>query len=411
MEVEWRRMQMKRKLFAIAIVIVLGLFISSCLMGRQSFTKYCNPSPQVIGFSTQTPVSFIFGKNNLYYTTPDASQDMYLDSYHLKLQDALTVSPVFEKGSFGDISPDRKWIVYSKRPPETVNLAPYDGGLDFYLVGWDGKSLAKEDGGRKIVDATENWDYSRWINKDLLLFERKSADKNYVIDQLIFMNPFSGEMRKYSFFIDKEHYAKRSMEINPQGTYLVYFDDMRISREIHLLELATGKENIIQVAPLHFGRATWNPSGTQFAVHMEKLDNARNPDTGYGLYIVNVNGKAERVVDLSTQPEYNDYSIINVEWSPDGRHIAFGVTTESRWMAAHVYDVESKEVVQLCYDFVDFEQIWSDDGHYLLAHKPYISEDTPDGLDWVLLDVESWDTWAFQHTSRLSPRYIWRVEK
>ncbi len=395
---------MKRKLFVIAIVIVLGLSMSSCWMGRQSFTKYCNPSPRVIGLNTQTPVSFILGQNNMYYTTSDPLQDIYRDSYHLKLQDALTVSPVFEKGSFGDISPDRKWIVYSKRPPETVNLVPYDGGLDFYLVGWDGKSLAKEEGGRKIVDASENWDYSRWINKDLLLFERRSADKNYIIDQLIFMNPFSGEMRKYPFFIDREQDSKRMMEINPQGTYLVYFDDLRISREIHALELATGKENIIQIAPLQYARATWSPDGTQFAVHMEKLDGARNPDTGYGLYIVNVNGKAERVVDLSTQ--YNGYIIVNVEWSPDGRRIAFGVTTENRWMAAHVYDVKSKEVVQLCYDFVDFEQIWSDDGRYLLAHKPYSVEDAS-SLDWVLLNVESWKAWLIQHTSRLSPRYIW----
>jgi len=397
---------MKAKLF---VVIIFMILISSCLAQKQSFTEFCNPSPRVVSFSTQTPVSFIFGQNNLYYTTSDPLQDIYRDSFYLKLQDTLAVSPVFNHDFFGDISPDRKWIVYAKPTPDTVNSPP-PRLLDYYLVGWDGKSLVKENEGRKIVDSAANWDYSGWINKDLLLFEHKSANKNYIIDQLIFFNPFTGDKKEYPFIVDRDHDSKRNLKINPQGTYLVYFDDLRISREIHVLELATGNENIIEIAPLQYARATWSPDGTQFAVYMEKLDGARNPDTGYGLYIVNViNGKAERVVDLSTQ--YNGYIIVNVEWSPDGKRIAFGVSTKKRWMAAHVYNVESKEVVQLCYDFVDFEQIWSDDGRYLLAHKPYTSENTPDGLDWVLLDVESWDTWTFQHTSRLSPRYIWRVEK
>ncbi|MBN1454610.1 MAG: PD40 domain-containing protein [Anaerolineales bacterium] len=133
----------------------------------------------------------------------------------------------------------------------------------------------------------------------------------------------------------------------------------------------------------------WNPAGDQVVV-------AGRSETRYtDLFILSKSGGAQQVTDLR-EIIFHPTSIYTLGWSPDGKRIAFELTSDGRKCDQHcigIFDVDSGEVE--IFNFSEYRigfslapnyaLTWSPDSRYLLL--PLISIET-DEEPTVVFDVE-----------------------
>jgi len=146
------------------------------------------------------------------------------------------------------------------------------------------------------------------------------------------------------------------LKFSPDGRSVVY----RSYPEGTLWRSAADGSQPVQLtyAPLFAGAAEWSPDGTTIVF------SGQLPHSPFAVYLIAADGGTpERLLPAAARKE------TSVNWSPDGRSIAFDVSLgldRERWI--ELVDVASRQATKLEGPAV-FAPKWSPDGRFLLAQR------------------------------------------
>jgi tricorn protease len=148
---------------------------------------------------------------------------------------------------------------------------------------------------------------------------------------------------------------------SPNGKYIAYYSDATGEYEIYLLENKKGAKPL----QLTSKSSAW------------KYDNEWSPDSKYLLYsdrtlqlkLINIETKAEIVVDKATENEFRSYV-----FSPDSKWIAYEKQAPNGYSAIWVYNIPENKNIQLTDNsFSDNSPVFSTDGKtiYFLSDRDF----------------------------------------
>jgi Tol biopolymer transport system component/DNA-binding winged helix-turn-helix (wHTH) protein len=131
----------------------------------------------------------------------------------------------------------------------------------------------------------------------------------------------------------------------------------------------------------------WSPDGKQIAF------SGYQPNVGWQLYIVSANGSAP-------QPLADSANGMDVNWSPDGDRLLFGVSPFAGDGKIRLMDLRTHEVSDFPGSKRFISPHWSPDGHYLAAMSQPDSKlmlfdfSTGKWLEWVGSGNRGWPDWS-----------------
>jgi Tol biopolymer transport system component len=276
-------------------------------------------------------------------------------------------------------SPNSVWLVYcqdSKNPTENGSLVVENA---------NGREMA-----RLPIDS--NWFFSNpdWLDDQHLMFnlwKDKSKPPSSILPVEI-INPFTGEKLELAsdypdlipsgmgpdgntmYFVNSTVVYRPSLDLvvypkTPPGSAFVVLWDRKANREV------------ASVKTLGFGYGhapVWSPDGDQFVVAIVIKNNGWG--NGYSEFVsewfsVNQEGKVQQLTHFGDYFSYVE--IGNAKWSPDGKRLAFWITTqpdlcgEGEHLAA--LEMETWQVTNYCITGVvgtgGPPPIWSPDSRYV----------------------------------------------
>jgi dipeptidyl aminopeptidase/acylaminoacyl peptidase len=180
--------------------------------------------------------------------------------------------------------------------------------------------------------------------------------------------------------------AKFNPRYSPDGTRLAYALDIDGSESYHLIvhDFESGKHTDLTPALTLQPNFCWSPDGRQLAF----LSDANGH---FCAYIISSTGGDTQLILDTGHPAWQ------VEWSPDGKHIAVCCEMHGQDYGIFIVDLDSKEVTQLCHaepqsgeaSLHRYQRPFADaQGDMINAHAPQWS---PDGKELVFhSDMHGW---------------------
>lgn len=295
-----------------------------------------------------------------------------------------------------EISPNRKWMYYT----------------DCGETKWGSECVDAIASLEEVVTTfahhNDEWMWEWWLDNDrLFIIPFSLAPTNSVI----VLNPFSGEETELSLDLPDPYYVTPDnviyflpINLDPTLTRAVYFDREGIGRLI-LWDIPANKMlawlpyPIVPdepVFPPGIGSFSgWSPDGNQFAITSPVTfsDPAGVTPAAEELFSISREGQVRQLTHLSAGYEF--VSISGLQWSPDGRHIAFWLRTsgeanpslEDLVARLAVLDTVTQEVTDYCIGTSKFTRlpIWSPDSQQLIIS--FLSEDSEQPI--ILVDLEN----------------------
>ncbi len=185
--------------------------------------------------------------------------------------------------------------------------------------------------------------------------------------KLVFAWNKTGEWQLYELELDNPSEVKQvtsgsggkvNPHYSPDGTKLAYVLDIDGSESYHLVvyDLSTKAHtdltpNIPHALQPNF---CWSPDGNQLVFLSDEKGH-------FSTYIISSNGGKAQIVLDTGHPAWQ------VEWSPDGRHLAVSCEMHGQDYGVFVVNLETKEVVEIPLNA--HEPKWSPDGKELAFHS------------------------------------------
>jgi tricorn protease len=168
--------------------------------------------------------------------------------------------------------------------------------------------------------------------------------------------------------------ADRNPIWSPKGDQIAWFSDE--SGEYQLIiadQYGSNKRSIAIANPTFYFKPGWSPDGKYLTF----------TDTNFNAYILDINtGKSEIV---ATDNFAHPNRTLNPVWSPDSKWIAYSKQLKSHFKAIFVYNIKSKNTIQITDPIADsIDPIWDESGDYL-----YTLSSTDYGLTSGWLDMSS----------------------
>lgn len=125
--------------------------------------------------------------------------------------------------------------------------------------------------------------------------------------------------------------AERDAKISPDGRRLAYFSDASSEYALHVRPIDAAQETIITIEPepTFYSELTWSPDGSRVAFSDKRL----------AVWIADLEAGTAVPIDHSKSSAQR---LFNLDWSPDGRYLAYAKYAENRLPGIYIYDVESE---------------------------------------------------------------------
>lgn len=170
--------------------------------------------------------------------------------------------------------------------------------------------------------------------------------------------------------------ADRAPAWSPKGDKIAWFSDAGGEYQLVIADQqGTIQKKIALPNPTFYFQPDWSPDGTHLAF----------TDTDYNIWTVNIaTGKAEKA---ATDRYAHPNRAMNPVWSPDSQWISYAKQLDSHFKAIFVYNISTKQEVQLTDGMADaISPVWDEKGKYL-----YFLASTDYGLNSGWLDMSSYD--------------------
>ncbi len=306
------------------------------------------------------------------------------------------------------ISPNGAWLAYSKRTPMQNSL----NRISLHIVSANGQeqmSRPWEDGWGALA---------LWLDNEHLVIRRDSGGDpgRSTFTAKWLLNPFTGVAKElpgdpqdiYSLFPKPQWQGIGMVSYNPGFTHRVY---LSIESELIIDNLQTHQSQGVMQINTWESIPRWSPGGNELAIAAPPKGRKDPSSQHFDLFLVAVDGKITRLTHLTD--EFGDYCNIHyTSWSPDGREIAFWLsTTDFNTDRARlaVLDLKSGKVmiypgIESSFD-ADQQIVWDPHGRYLLTG--IVSPDYS-RVDTVMVDLtEGWYTRIAENSTPMG----WMVDK
>lgn len=195
------------------------------------------------------------------------------------------------------------------------------------------------------------------------------------------------EYRGEIFSVPKEHGTWRNLTNtpgvadrypiwSPKGDQVAWFSDESGEYQLVVANQDGDDQNSISLPnPTFYFQPDWSPDGSHIAY----------TDTDYNIWIVNLSTK--KTIKAATDRYAHPNRAMNPVWSPDSKWISYAKQTESHFKAIFVYNIDSKETIQVTDAIADaISPVWDASGKYI-----YTLASTDYGLNSGWLDMSSFD--------------------
>jgi hypothetical protein len=297
--------------------------------------------------------------------------------------------------SWLEISPNRKWMYYT----------------DCRANKWGSRCVDAIASVEEVVTTFPHrddvWMWEWWLDNDRLFIIPYGFEPT---NKVIVLNPFSGKETELSVDLPDPYYVTPDnviyflpINLDPTLTRAVYYDREGIGRLI-LWDIPARKMLAWLSYPIVLGEPVfppgsggsfsgWSPDGNQFATTSPVTfsDPAGVTPAAEELFSISREGQVRQLTHLSAGYEY--VRISGLQWSPDGRHIAFWLLTageanpslEDLVARLAVLDTVTQEVTDYCIGTSKFTRlpVWSPDGQQVVVS--FLSEDSRQPI--ILIDL------------------------
>jgi hypothetical protein len=277
---------------------------------------------------------------------------------------------------FGILSRDEKWVIRLK------NLDVQEPGEEIYEV------LSSQGQVKSAFRLPKGWNirYS-WVNDRQILADKQKDPEN-LIHQTMAIDAFSGQTRLLPFdypgICDIYSFGDYDDNVYDPSLKYVIYPALQLDAPPGVIVRDVNKRTNILSVPETFGEPVWSPDGKMFAIRASA-----------GIYGGYLNGELKKLTHIDRLGAYVDGEVIR--WSPDGRKIAFSMTTTknpdlSDPQCLAILDVQSEAVVDYCIPGYDIKSsfgfsgmVWAPDSRSLLVDARKGDSDYTESL---LIDLD-----------------------
>jgi Tol biopolymer transport system component len=323
--------------------------------------------------------------------SPDLVTTIFLRD--LETPNLRTLSSPGKFQQFWGISPDRKYMLY-----EYEKLSGGDSDYRLVIADFSGQIISEFD--NRFPNDPYIANYYNWQNNEnirVVLFSE--SQESFRMSPRIY-NPFTGNYKdlrtNFPDYVGKDlDWGLDWIALNTlhlEGSNIVY--DQSLTRVLYpknneivsLTDVKTNKE-LASVHLPNWGRLPKWSSDDKYLSIIGAAKFSTNTASDEFFIVSRDGGEFKRLTYLSNSLEQS--SISNYAWSPDGKHIAFWLYSDSGDPHAEgtqselaILDVETGEITNLCIQgisavtplegpvlFASIEPIWSPDGKQIMISQ------------------------------------------
>lgn len=301
----------------------------------------------------------------------------------------------FRTVSNPQISPDGQWVSYTV---QTSDLAKDERPTDLWMTRWDGRQTVQL---TRTPDSEHSQTWSpdgRYVSFLASRGEKDQAEQLWLLDRLggeaRQLTQFKGDVADYDWSPDGKQLVlqvwddpatdpgdddkdKTAPPIVIDRFYFKedetgYLDSRR--QHLYLLDVASGKSELLTPGTFDEGYPSWSPDGSQIAFVSKR---AKDPDRDnvFGLYVMAPKANATPRRLMTFVGESGDSGWMSgPRWSPNGRDIALIAATDAKliYYAQHRVMIVpaaggTTQVISAMLDRDVIEPRWSDDGKSIYA--------------------------------------------
>lgn len=262
-----------------------------------------------------------------------------------------------------------------------------------------------------IIPWEEDWSFiASWLDNERILIKIHAVSNEKTPSTFVVVNPFIKEKEFlpslfpniYSHHMFYSWTDYESVVYHPTLDYAVYLRADSVDADwYYVLWDVKNNQKIIDFPVFIEPRAIplWSPDSNSFAMAPSLFisDNSGENWPAYNLYVVDLDGKIEKITNLIEY--FRWFYIGRLNWSPDGEYIAFWFSgwnenPDSFTLIADQYlgvvEVETKSLKIYCISGNAYPSgvvpppIWSPDGTQIIVESPLSNEHS----QVILLDLE-----------------------
>jgi hypothetical protein len=271
-------------------------------------------------------------------------------------------------------------------------VSPFSGTMLWDVVN-NKLAVQTADGNQKQIPMDPDWGaFRQWLTKDRVVFDV------YQPARYQYQEPFPAIETYYLLDLATGNALKRTVQfadqfavnfrgnLNKWQSFPVY-DPGSASKAIYVWHKPNGYDGLslwdISAARSVWSEAwhgpdnvesdafAWNNDGTEAMLVSNTIDGVAEP-THPELWLVSDTGNARRLTELGSALAAA-YAIVSPTWSPDGKHIAFLISSDQYVLEAiytgtiAVIDLDTQVVTDYCVGPVKWSQglVWSPDSQHL----------------------------------------------